>query len=718
MTERLYKVGKAVPSWKDGSAQTITFIITEDCNLRCKYCYITHKASDKKMNFKTAQLFIDYILTEDFKREEAVIIEFIGGEPLIEIELIDQICDYFKLKTFEMDLDWHWNYRISICTNGVNYSDQQVQNFLKKNLGKLSVTITLDGTKEKHDLQRIFPNGEGSYDTIKKNIGLWLTQFSGSTKVTFASDDLRFLKDSIIALWNDGILDISANVVFEDVWKDNDDVIFEEQLKELADYILDNQIFAKHYCSLFDDSIGQFYSDEDLKKTSCGTGKMIAVGPDGNLYPCLRYKDYSLNDKPEWSLGNVDDGIDMEKVRPFMTAISKLQSDDECINCEVASGCSYCQGFNYDDAEIPTNFHRAKYICKMHKARVRANNYYFAKLFNKFGISKGSSGRESKRMYFLLSDDYVNYCQNENKSKHNHYMSHETILDGLKYTSQNFYEPIFVHSKNKFNFKNLEEYNEYNILHIVPAEFSQEAKNLKNYMLVFDRNNIDSTIDVSFNCMLNIDMMDICNMYTYVKKILTISDRVNINILNMGSDFDSKEYENQLLKIKYLLVEIYNENELFKEINIITDLYFLNNHNNCKAGDRSFTYAPNGEIYVCSGFYNSNKDNSIGDIKNGINRLKKPELYRTKHSGLCSLCDTYQCIDCVYLNVTKTNEINVSPSYQCRKSFIEREVSRLLQLELGNGITGRLIEEIAHKEPMGILEENIGDFTGYYVYQK
>lgn len=154
------------------------------------------KSSNKRMNFETAQAFIDYILSDNFKREEAVIIEFIGGEPLIEVELIDRICDYFKTKTFEKDLDWYWNYRISIYTNGVNYSNQKVQDFIKKNHEKLSLTITIDGIKEKHDLQRVFPNGEGSYDTIKQNIGLWLKQFTGSTKVTFASDDLRYLKSS------------------------------------------------------------------------------------------------------------------------------------------------------------------------------------------------------------------------------------------------------------------------------------------------------------------------------------------------------------------------------------------------------------------------------------------------------------------------------------------------------------------------------------------
>lgn len=98
-----YTVGKGLDTWKSGEAQTITFIVTEDCNLRCKYCYITHKSNNKKMNLEIAKKFIDYIFSNKINTQDAVIIEFIGGEPFIEVELIDKITDYFKLKAFVMD---------------------------------------------------------------------------------------------------------------------------------------------------------------------------------------------------------------------------------------------------------------------------------------------------------------------------------------------------------------------------------------------------------------------------------------------------------------------------------------------------------------------------------------------------------------------------------------------------------------------------------------
>lgn len=70
------------------------------------------------------------------------------------------------------------------------------------------------------------------------------------------------------------------------------------------------------------------------------------------------------------------------KLRPFLSLDRCTQSTNECINCEVAEGCAWCQGENYDAADTPTIYQRSTAICKMHKARVRANNYYWNKLFH------------------------------------------------------------------------------------------------------------------------------------------------------------------------------------------------------------------------------------------------------------------------------------------------------------------------------------------------
>ena len=719
MEKKTYKLGKPVKQWSD-TAQSLTFVVTEDCNLRCKYCYITHKASNSKMNFDIAQKFIDYILSDNTKKQDAVVLDFIGGEPMLEVDLIDQICDYFKITAFEKDNDWYWNYRINISTNGVNYSDENVQRFIDKNMGKLSIGMSIDGTKEKHDSQRIFPDGSGSFEIIEKNIPLWISQFGGYTKATFSSDDLKYLKDSIISLWDKGITQVASNVVFENVWKDGDDLLLEEQLIELADYALENRLFDKCVCTFFDENIGGFYNEDDLRRTWCGAGKMLALGPNGNIYPCMRYKDYSLNKHSEWTFGNVNDGIDMEHVRPFMTAIIKLQSDSECINCDVATGCAFCQGYNYDEAEIPTNFSREKHICKMHKARIRANDYYFSKLFNLFGIEKEGMKRERKRLYFLLSDDYITYCQHENNVASLNAMSNNDILVGLKYSRNSFFDAIFVHSREKFDFEDIKDYEAYRIHHIVPAKFYKEAINLKDYILVFEKDDLDLPVSKQNECQLNIDSYDISNLYEYIKILLSKAKKVNINVVNLDRNFDEAEYRKQLIAITNHLVELNNlKNEDYYKLNIIDNFIKevqnqFPEHKNCKAGDRSFAYAPNGRFYICSAYYSTKSDQDIGDIQEEVIKFKGQHLYKAEYQPICLTCDAYQCLNCVYLNENSTREVNVSPSFQCRKSQIEKEVAGLY-MKLWYG-TSKVIPDEYHDPIERFFAANTKLVSGVYKF--
>ncbi|WP_026667282.1 radical SAM peptide maturase, CXXX-repeat target family [Butyrivibrio sp. AE2005] len=683
-----YTVGKQLTSWNGGNAQSLTFIVTEDCNLRCKYCYITHKCSNKRMSFEVAKKFIDYVFDGDFRLQEAVTLDFIGGEPLLEIELIDKICDYFKLKSFLAGSSWYWNYRISICTNGVNYLDKRIQDFIKKNEDKVGITITIDGIKEKHDLQRVFPDGSGSYDVIKKNVDIWKHQFVGSTKVTFASDDLKYLKDSVIGLWNEGIPEVAANVVFEDVWKDGDDEIFENQLKELADYILDNGLQNENYCTLFDDSIGQPYTEEDLKQTSCGAGKMIAVGVDGKLFPCMRYCAYSLNEKEEYSIGNVDEGIDFDKVRPFQVVTYDLQSDSECLNCSIAKGCSFCQGFNYDASDSATNFQRAKYICKMHKARVRANNYYFNKLFNRYGIERENYTHEKVALNFLLSNNYVNCCSQSNKGNMTGLMismEKEMILDGLKYAKDHFYKPVFIHSKLGNDFIDCEEFEEYRILHIVPLNYYNEACAIyRDVLPVIDVAEVDEIVldEKIDNIVLNFDKDSVVKISDTICKLWNKVNRFNINILDLDYEFDLKKYENELLKVKEMIVEDINKKGVLqKEVNILTDELLLEKHENCGAGDKNITLGPDGNLYICPAFYSDDTEEPIGHINQGETNIKNAQLYTQEYAPLCNMCDAFHCADCVYHNKKRTNEVNIPSAVQCKKSHIEKRVAKMIQDE-------------------------------------
>ena len=396
---------KAYKSFQEEkTTKGITFIVTKDCQLACKYCYLVGKNSKERLSFEVAKRAVDYILQHEFDfPEESVIWDFIGGEPFLEIELIDKICDYIKTEMYRLNHHWFDSYRFSFSTNGINYHTEAVQKYIKKNREHLSIGITIDGTKQKHDLNRIW-KGEGpergSYEDVVRNIPLWLKQFPhAGTKVTISSADIPYICESVLHLYSLGIHEVNINCVFEDVWKEGDDLLFEEQLFMLADAIIDGGYYEDYACSFFSEIIGRPLDRETDNQNWCGAGKMLSIDAAGNFYPCTRFAAYSLRSKKPIIIGNVNEGIDKNKLRPFLMLDRCTQSSPECIDCEVASGCAWCQGENYDAADTPTINQRAVAICKMHKARVRANNYYWNKLYRKLeleGIAKESAKEHFK----------------------------------------------------------------------------------------------------------------------------------------------------------------------------------------------------------------------------------------------------------------------------------------------------------------------------------
>lgn len=374
---------KKLNNWKfhAKTPKVITFVVTKDCQLACKYCYLVDKNSKGRMSIETAKKAVDYILdNRTFFNEDSVFFDFIGGEPFLEIDLIDSICDYIKIQMYKKNHPWFDNYTFTFTTNGINYNNVKVQDFIVKNKKHVQITITIDGTKNKHDLNRIYKNsGKGSYEDVVRNIPLWVNQFPlESTKVTISHEDLPYICESVLHIFKLGIHRITMNCVFENVWKNGDDAIFEEQLMKLADAIIDNDLYLDYSCNIFDDKIGKPSTEN---KNWCGSGKMLAIDSEGKFYPCNRFLDFSLREKVPRTIGDIYSGIDTNKVRPFVLLNRETQSPKKCWTCEIASGCAWCQGENYDSAKTDTIYERATAICLMHRARVRANNYFWNKLY-------------------------------------------------------------------------------------------------------------------------------------------------------------------------------------------------------------------------------------------------------------------------------------------------------------------------------------------------
>lgn len=371
--------------------RNITFQITDDCNLCCSYCY-QHNKGHHKMPFEVAKKLIDGILTNDksinnyVKSENAIgiVLEFIGGEPFLEVDLIDKIIDYFIEKCIILHHPWIDRFRVSICSNGVLYFTPKVQEFIKKHQTHLSFTISIDGNKILHDACRVFPDGTGSYDLAIKAAKHYRKYYDAilSSKMTLSPDNINFVFPALVNLWENDYNFIYCNCIYEKGWTIEHAKILYYELKKVADYLLNNHLERIKGTSILNLDLSQQKNISD--KNFCGgDGNMLAVDYKGDLYPCLRYMESSIGQsQSQYIIGNVNDGIGYNQQTKDMIAgldvTYKSQSPQECIDCPVSSECGWCSALNYQ--EFGTINKRTTYTCLMHKARVLANYYYQNKM--------------------------------------------------------------------------------------------------------------------------------------------------------------------------------------------------------------------------------------------------------------------------------------------------------------------------------------------------
>ena len=384
-----HKLGSGLQQYRDGKTNVITLVVTQACNLKCRYCYMVDKNKSHVMPKEVGYKAIDYALNLP-NPLEAVNLDFVGGEATLEMDLLESLSEYFRDQLEGMPCHpWKDAFVITVGTNGTTYRSKRFQRFLWRHRGHIWPALTIDGPKEKHDMHRIFNNGHGSFDTVFESAKLWVRQYWGAgPKVTFSSDDIHLLCDSIVWLWEElGVDIVAANVVYEDVWKPGDDVIFEKQLRRLADISIDKGYWKHKNTTLFWEPtpIDVHMADD---RNWCGTGKMLAIDSKGDIYPCVRFMDYSLGnpDRKARIVGNIYDGLDENKLRAYMCLRRSLQSPQECIECMQQDYCSWCSGYNYDAADSDTMFQRSTANCAMHKAQHRANDYYWKRLEEKCGV--------------------------------------------------------------------------------------------------------------------------------------------------------------------------------------------------------------------------------------------------------------------------------------------------------------------------------------------
>lgn len=381
--------------------KNITLQITENCNLSCSYCYQIQK-SHKKMDVETGKAIIDswFQMSKNSDnpiindKTKGLVIEFIGGEPFLEIDLIETLCDYYIDKCLKEQSDWIKYTRFCITSNGILYNTEKVQHFLKKFHQWLSLNISIDGPKDIHDACRCFSDGSGSFDVANAADKQFINDYPSlglfGTKATISPQNLIDIYRIIEFFVNEQKQNIFINPIFEHNWTIDQAQTYYNQLKNTADYLLN--LDKEIYISLFNTDFFCPIEENDLDTWCGGNGKMLAYNTDGVAFPCLRFMESSLgsNIKPI-IIGDKNALLINECEQNIFNKLSSInrrtKNDDECFNCPIAKGCSDCEGWNYQSANGILGI-KNKNICWMHRAASLANVYFWNKYYKQHNIDK------------------------------------------------------------------------------------------------------------------------------------------------------------------------------------------------------------------------------------------------------------------------------------------------------------------------------------------
>ena len=375
------------------ACRNITFQVTSGCNLRCAYCYEHHKSTEH-MSIETGQKIIDYLLglyeknDSDFinRNTRAVVLDFIGGEPLLEAPLIEKICDYWFAECWRRKIPLAPFTRISFATNGQLWFSPEAQSLFAKYHELMSVTVSIDGVQELHDMYRLDEAGKGSFSRA------WAAFQDGKkygwygSKMTFVPGSFKYIADSIKMMLNEGCESISCNYAYEPVYEPRNGRTLYDQLKSVSDYIVEKRLDV--VLTILDSALGG--KSKDDKNFCGGTGSMLCFAPDGSAYPCVRYAPISVGAEKanKVRFGSVYDGLyateNQRQAKADLDAITRTsQSPQECLDCPVSAGCGWCSGLNYE--LFGTANKRFTGICWAHKARVLASAYYHNRRYIEIG---------------------------------------------------------------------------------------------------------------------------------------------------------------------------------------------------------------------------------------------------------------------------------------------------------------------------------------------
>ena len=415
--------GEMINAYREPASFSITLNTTEDCNLRCSYCYEVNKQK-RALSLRDAKLFIDQVLTDNdpgnvlddadpvFRNsyDNGLVVDFIGGDSLMDVDFLDNVISYtlFKLMTTDTEnaRKWRGKVHFSISTNGTLFSPK-VRAFCEKYKEVLLIGVSLDGCPEIHDRNRLFSDGSGSMDRIILSWTWFQKTFpisASQTKATANRESIPYLYKSLRFLYEEmGITHINQNFIMEDMHLTVDDLrLLDEELSKCVDYVLEHR-HELYWSMLGKDQFAYAHLSEgkDWEETGhCGSGAMPALSVDGNIYPCIRWLPHTQVDKAPFIVGTAKDGFTHKenylKVRHGAYR-ANCTKDEKCRSCEYESACAYCIGGCYSEFG---EFRRTTYSCEVVKLLVKWSRIYWDRYNELENLSKVDWLKKSKTTEF------------------------------------------------------------------------------------------------------------------------------------------------------------------------------------------------------------------------------------------------------------------------------------------------------------------------------
>lgn len=297
---------------------------TNECNLRCSYCYIHTLGNKDYINEDGIARLIDKLVeTAKNKNLRQIQLRFAGGEPLLKISLWKSYI--IELKQRLKDVDCKLN--TVILTNLVALNEKYIE-FINDNA--IGLAVSIDGVGDYHNNTRHFKNGEGSFDIVNKNIDKLLNNGINPTLLTVVSNSNI-----------DGIDKFTEYVIEKNLkhrysFVSGEDIDIQKLISKMNSCykIYDKAIEGGYKFSILHKLCDLKF--DNLSFQTCGNGfNGGALNTDGSIYFCQRH--FGITQP----LGNIYEEDDILSIIQRKTFYGEVSPD--CKSCiyryMCTSGC-------------------------------------------------------------------------------------------------------------------------------------------------------------------------------------------------------------------------------------------------------------------------------------------------------------------------------------------------------------------------------------------